>query len=380
MNFEFTPEQKIWMDTINDFMDNKIGRDYCRQVDEERAFPKKVFAGVVENGWIGLTIPEEYGGSGADAIMYSILNEGLSKYGMDIPGCVTMSMFTAMNIVHYGTEEQKKYYLPRFLKGQVKFCISITEPGAGSDVSSVSTSAVLDGDHFVLNGQKNFASLAHLEDTVIFMAVRTSKEGKKHEGLSVMLVPNNLPGIEMRRMYTLSRRTSGTNEVFLHDVRVPKENLLGPLNGGFKVLMKHLDLERVANAAGYVGVAKTVVSDAVRYAKQRVQFDRPIADFQVIKHMLADMETQVEAARLMVYNAAWMVKEGLPCTKQVSMAKLFASEVYHKVAADGMQILGGYSMMPEYDMERFFRDSKQATIGGGTSQIQRSIIAREMGL
>lgn len=380
MNFEFTTEQKIWMDTINDFMDNKIGRDYCRQVDEERAFPKKVFDGVVENGWIGLMIPEEYGGTGADAIMYAIFNEGLCKYGMDIPGCVSMSMFTAMNIVHYGTEEQKKHYLPRFLKGQVKFCISITEPGAGSDVASVSTSAALAGDHYVLNGQKTFASLAHLEDTVIFMAVRTSKEGKKHEGLSVILVPNNLPGIEMRRMHTLSRRTSGTNEVFLHDVRVPKENLLGPVNGGFKVLMKHLDLERVANSAGYVGVAKTVVSDAVKYAKQRVQFDRPIADFQVIKHMLADMQTQVEAARLMVYNAAWMVKEGLPCTKEVSMAKLFASEVYQKVAADGMQLLGGYSMMPEYDMERFFRDSKQATIGGGTSQIQRSIIAREMGL
>ncbi len=380
MDFAMTTEQNIWMETVNDLMDHKIGRDYCRQVDQERAFPKKVFESVVENGAIGLMIPEQYGGAGADAIMYAIFTEALAKYGMDIPGCVAMSMFTAMNIVHYGSEAQKTYYLPRFLKGQVKFSISITEPGAGSDVASVSTSAVLDGEHYVLNGQKTFASLAHLEDTVIFMAVRTSKAGKKHEGLSVLLVPNDLPGIEMRRMNTLARRSSGTNEIFLSDVRVPKENLLGPVNGGFKVLMKHLDLERVANAAGYVGVAQTAISDALKYAKQRVQFDRPISSFQVLKHMFADMQTQVEAARLMVYRAAWMLKEGLPCTKEVSMAKVFASEVYRKIAADGMQILGGYSMMPEYDMERFFRDSMQATIGGGTSQVQRTIIAREMGL
>ncbi len=380
MEFAFTSEEKMWMETINDFIDTKIGREYCRRIDGERAFPQRVFDGMVENGWMGLMIPEEYGGTGGDAIMYTIMNEALSKYGMDIPGCVSMGMFTAMNIVHFGTDEQKAFYLPRFLKGELKFSISITEPSAGSDAAAVSTAAVLDGDRYIVNGQKVFASLAHLPGTVMFMAVRTNQEAAKHRGISVLLVPNHLPGIEMKRMETLSRRTSGTNEVFLKDVSVPKENLLGPLDGGWKILLKHLELERVANSATYVGTAQTVVNDASRYAQQRIQFDRPIAQFQVIRHMLADMQALVDASRLLTYRAAWMVREGMPCTKEVSMAKLFASEAFFKVASDGMQILGGYSMMPEYDMERFFRDSKQATIGGGTSQIQRNIIARAMGL
>jgi len=213
---------------------------------------------------------------------------------------------------------------------------------------------------------------------LIAMLVRTDKEAKKHHGLSVLLVPNDTPGLDIRKLPTMARRATGTTEIFVDNAVVPHENLLGQVGDGWNIITDHLELERIAVAAAYVGNAQQAVSDALRYAHEREQFDRAIYEFQVIRHMLADMQTAVDAARLMVYRAADLASRGVPCTREVSMAKLIASETLQTVTRNGMQIMGGHSMLPEADMERYFREGMQATIGGGTSQIQRTIIAKTL--
>ena len=381
MRFDFTDEQQMWHDTVNRFMDTDGGgRDYVRGCDMERRYPYELYEKVAKQGWLGLMIPEEYGGMGADAMFYAIFMGAMGKYSVDIASAFGVTTFTAMNIVRHGTPEQKKRYLPDFIEGKVRFSISMTEPNAGSDVASLTTRAELKGDRFVINGQKVFASAAHTRDNIICMAVRTDPSAPKHKGISLLLVPNTTPGLEMRLLPTLARRSTGTNEIFLTNAEVPRENLLGNLNAGWQYLVEHLEIERLAIAAGYAACAETAVGDALRYAKQRHQFGRAIGEFQVIKHMLADMHTQMEAAQLMVYRLAYTVSQGRPCAKEAAMAKLFASETLLDVTTKGMQVLGGYAQLPEFDMERYWREGKQATVGAGTSQIQRGIIAKSLGL
>jgi len=215
---------------------------------------------------------------------------------------------------------------------------------------------------------------------VLCMLVRTDPDAAKHAGLSVFLIPNDTPGMEIRTLPTMCRRATGTNEVFLDDCRVAADAMLGQPGDGWRIICDHLDIERVAIAAAYVGNAQQAVDDALAFANERVQFDRAIINFQVIRHMLADMQTQVDAARLLVYRAADMAATGAPCTRETAMAKLFASETLQTVTRNGMQIMGGHGMLPEADMERYFREGMQSTIGGGTSQIQRTIIAKSMRL
>jgi alkylation response protein AidB-like acyl-CoA dehydrogenase len=266
------------------------------------------------------------------------------------------------------------------MSGRIRFSISISEPSAGSDAANTKTRAIPDGDGFVLRGQKLWCSGAAAKDVVIAMLVRTDPDAKKHSGLSVFLVPNDTKGLDIRRLPTMARHATGTTEIFVDDARVERSQVLGELGKGWSIITDHLELERIAVSAGYVGNAQQAVDDALRYAHERIQFDRPIFDFQVIRHMLADMQTKVDAARLLVYRAADLATRGIPCSKEVSMGKLFASETLQEVSRMGMQILGGHGMLPEADMERYFREGMQSTIGAGTSQIQRTIIAKAMRL
>lgn len=380
MIFKFTEEQELFYRTVNDFMDKEIGRDYVRKCDMEKLYPYEAYEKITRQGWLGIMIPEEYGGSGGDAILYTIFNEALGKYNVDFAECIGVGTLTVMNILLHGSEEQRRYYLPRFVKGEQRFSISITEPNAGSDAASLLCSATPDGDDFILNGQKVFSTAAHTENNTIIMAARTDKSAPKHKGISLFLVDNKTPGLTFRRLDTLAKRTTGTNEIFIDNVRVSRKNILGNLNEGWKYLTSHLAIERLCLAGIYVGNAQIVVDDAVRYAKERIQFNQPIAQFQVIKHMLVDMKVEVDAARLLTFRAAWMHKEGKDCVAEAAEAKLYSSEMLFRICTKGMQILGGYAQMPEYDMERYFREAKQAMVGGGTSQIQRNIIARAMGL
>lgn len=379
MNF-LTEEQQFWRETVDRVMLEEVTREYVRQCDIDRTYPYAAYAKVAKLGWLRLLIPEAQGGDGGTIFDYALMCEGLARYGFDFATAFMVSTFTAMNIVKFGTREQQERFLPAFMRGDIRFSISISEPSAGSDAANTRTRAEPVDAGWSITGQKLWCSGAAADNAVIAMLVRTDKAAAKHKGLTVLLVPNKTPGLDIRRLPTMARRATGTTEIFADGAVVPHANLLGEPGDGWRIITDHLELERIAVAAAYVGNAQQAVSDALKYAHERIQFDKAIYEFQVIRHMLADMQTAVDAARLMVYRAADMASRGIPCQREVSMAKLMASETLQTVTRNGMQILGGHSMLPEADMERYFREGMQSTIGGGTSQIQRTLIAKSMSI
>jgi alkylation response protein AidB-like acyl-CoA dehydrogenase len=359
-------------------MEKDVGREYTREHDQSREFPNEAYKKMADQGWLGLMLPESVGGSEADPIMYAIFCEAIAKFSLDTAACVMTSMFTDNNISHNGSDEQKETYLPPFLRGETKFAISISEPEAGSDAASMKTRAKLEDGHWVINGNKVFCSGAHLPGTTICVMARTGED--KHGGLSMILVPNDAPGVDIRKMNTCVRRSLGTTEIFLEDVCVPEGNIIGGINQGWQIVGQHLEWERLSLAASYVGNARTALDDTIAYTKDRKQFGRALSSFQVLKHRMAENECELTAARLLVFNAASKMARGERAIKEVSMAKVFAAETAFKIAFNGMQALGGYAQLPEYDMERYFREAKHGMVGGGAQEIQRSIIAKEMGI
>ncbi|MGV3572366.1 MAG: acyl-CoA dehydrogenase family protein [Ramlibacter sp.] len=379
MNF-LTEEQQLWKDTVDRVMLEEITREYVRECDINRNYPYEAYEKVAKMGWLRLLVPEENGGDGGSIFDYALMCEGLARYGFDFATAFMVSTFTAMNICKFGTREQQEQYLPAFMKGDIRFSISISEPSAGSDAANTRTRSEQTAEGWRITGQKLWCSGAAARNTVIAMLTRSDKAAAKHKGLTVLLVPNDTPGLDIRRLPTMARRATGTTEIFADGAVVSSGNVLGEPGDGWKIITDHLELERIAVSAAYVGNAQQAVTDALRYAHERIQFDKAIYEFQVIRHMLADMQTAVDAARLMVYRAADMASRGMSCQREVSMAKLMASETLQTVTRNGMQILGGHSMLPEADMERYFREGMQSTIGGGTSQIQRTLIAKSLSL
>jgi len=378
MDFRFTQEQQIWHDTVHAFMEKEVGREYTREHDRTREFPYDIYKKMAAQGWLGLLLPEEDGGVDADPVMFAIFCEAIAKYSLDTAACIMTSMFTATNISSHGTPAQKQAYLPPFLRGESTFSISISEPGSGSDAAAARTKAVLDGDSWVIDGSKVFCSGAHLPNTTICLMARTGEE--RYAGLSLFLVPNDTKGLAITKLDTIVRRSLGTTQLYFDDCRIPKSNVVGEAGRGWDYIGEHLELERLSLAASYVGNARTALDDTIRYTKDRKQFGRALASFQVLKHRMAEDATAIEAARLLTYAAATRIARGERAMKEVSMAKVFAADVLFKTAFNGMQALGGYSQLPEFDMERYFREAKHAMVGGGTNEIQRSIIAKEMGL
>jgi alkylation response protein AidB-like acyl-CoA dehydrogenase len=378
MDFNFSPEQQIWQETVQKFMDQEVGREYTREHDANREFPDEMYKKVAAQGWLGLLIPESLGGIACDPVLYAIFCEAIGKFSLDTAACIMTSMFTATNIARHGTPDQQERYLKPFLRGDAKFSISISEPQAGSDAAAVKSTARLEGNEWVLNGNKVWCSGAHLPGATITVLARTGAD--RYGGLSLLLVPNTTQGLKIKKMNTIVRRSLGTTEFFMDDVRVPKENLLGEVGKGWDYIGEHLEHERLSISASQVGSARTALDDTIRYTKDRKQFGRSLSSFQVLKHRMAEDECELQAARLLVYAAATKMARGERAIKEVSMAKLFASQVLFKIAFNGMQALGGYAQLPEYDMERYFREAKHGMVGGGTNEIQRSIIAKEMGL
>ncbi|MEY2890644.1 MAG: hypothetical protein RJA98_552 [Pseudomonadota bacterium] len=378
MDFQFTHEQRLWSDTVHSFMDKEVGRDYTREHDANREFPQDVFKKMAQQGWLGLLVDEEDGGSSADPIMFALFCEAIGKFSLDTAACIMTSMFTATNVSRHGTPEQKKRYLEPFLAGDGKFSISISEPEAGSDAASAKSTARLEGDEWVLNGNKVWCSGAHLPNATIAILARTGSG--RYDGFSLFLVPNTTPGLQIKKMNTIVRRSLGTTEFFMDNLRLPKDAILGEAGKGWNYIGEHLELERLSIAASQVGNARTALDDTVRYTKDRKQFGKSLSSFQVLKHRMAEDEAELEAARLLVFSAACKMARGERALKEVSMAKLFCSQTLFKIAFNGMQALGGYAQLPEYDMERYFREAKHGMVGGGTNEIQRSIIAKEMGL
>lgn len=351
--------------------------EYLRECDEHKRFPAELVATGVEQGWFALTIPEEYGGIGGYMDMTAFLE--VAAYHS-----IALSRFWNVNcnmvggaIARFADERICSLVLPQMVQGQGWFAFALSENGSGSDAASLTTRAVDDGDHFVVDGTKMWITGA-ANAKYILTAVRTNKEAKKHEGISLLLVPTDTVGVEIRPIDLLGGGAVRTCEVNFNGARVSKSGLVGELHLGWKRLTSVLAKERVALSAMCVGAAQAAVDLARWYALDRKQFGQPVFDFQSVSHMLSDMQTQVDAARMMSYRAARLLADGLPCDAESSQAKYFASDVYVKVATDGVQVMGanGYSM--EFAMQRHYREAKMFQIFGGTNQVQRNIVARSL--
>ncbi len=380
MDFEFSEEQNLLRDAVRKMMDRVATPEYVRRLDREQAYPTELYQAWVDMGLIGLPFPEAYGGSSGSVIDMVILAEELSRKSADFYMAYAGSIFCGLNVLRKGSEEQKKRWLGQLLEGKIRMSISMSEPDAGSDVGAMRTTARRDGDHWVINGQKVWATGAGAKDNVINVYVKTDTTVNYRQGMSLFLVENTTPGLEIRKLEMLGRRCVGTYELFFNDVRVPADQLIGGENKGWECVLSGLQIERLCSAAGNCGAAQAAVDLALEYAKERKQFGRPIGTNQAIAHMLADMQTEVDAARTLTWRAAWMVASGRDALREISMAKLMSSETYVKVANQGMQILGGYGYNMEFDMQRHYRDARSATVAAGSSQMQRNVIAGLMGL
>ena len=380
MDFRFTEDQSILRESVRRMMDKVATPEYIRHHDRERCFPYELYDAWVGMGLLGMPFPEECGGLGGNAIDMMIIAEEISRKGYDFYASYAAGTFTAHTIMKKGSKEQQCYWLPRFFSGDIKLSTSMSEPGAGSDVGAMRTSAKRDGDHWVINGQKLWATGAGVKSNVISLYVKTDTKAHYRQGMSLFLVDNDTPGIELRKLEMLGRGSVGTYEIFFNDVRVAHDRLIGGENNGWECMLSGLQYERLTSAAGYYGCSQTVIDTALQYAKDRKQFGRSIGTNQAIAHMFADMQTEVDAARMLTWRAAWMIANGQDALREITMAKLFGSETFVKVAASAMQIMGGYGYNMEFDMQRLFRDSRSVTIGAGTSQMQRNLIAGLMGL
>jgi alkylation response protein AidB-like acyl-CoA dehydrogenase len=378
MDFQFNEEQRMWHNTMHTFMEKEVGREYTRAHDASREFPWEIYKKMGGQGWLGLLLSEEDGGANADPIMFAIFCEAIAKYSLDTAACMMTSMFTATNFAKHGTPAQKEKYLPPFLKGDKTFSIGMTEPQSGSDAAGVLTRAVMEGNEWVINGNKCFISGAHLSGATIVLLARTGEE--RYKGLSLFVLPNNTKGLTITKLNTIVRRSLGTTQLYLDNVRLPRDALLGEVGKGWAYIGEHLEHERLSLAASYVGNAQTALDDTIAYTKQRKAFGKNLSDFQVLKHRMAEDAIHVEAARLLTYSAAAKMARGERAMKEVSMAKVFAVDTLFKTAFNGMQALGGYAQLPEQDMERYMREAKHGMVGGGANEIQKSIIAKEMGI
>lgn len=380
MDFEFTEEQRMLRDSVRTMLNRIATPEYIRQSDVEGRYPYELYDAFVEQGLLQMPFPEEYGGLGGSVLDFTIISEELGRKSYDFLGAYGTSVFNGLNILHNGSEAQKRYWLPKLISGEIRMSISMTEPNAGSDAGAMRTSARLEGDQWVINGQKVFSTAAGARDNVINLYAKTDSTVPYQKGISLFMVDKDTPGVVLRKLDTLGRRALGTYEIFFDNVKVPTDRLVGEVNKGWKYMLSGLQLERLMTTAGYSGGAQSVVDQALEYAKQRYQFGQPIGTFQSIAHMLADMQTEVEASRLLMWSAAWQLSKGKDALMAISMAKLFGSETYVKAANLGMQIMGGYGYMMEFDMQRHYRDARATTITAGTSQMQRNLIAGLMGL
>jgi alkylation response protein AidB-like acyl-CoA dehydrogenase len=380
MDFAFSDEQKLLRETVRKLMDAHAPPEYIRRLDREQSYPYELYEKWVEAGLLSMPFPEEYGGLGGSAVDLMIIAEELARKSPDFFMSYAGSVFTGLNIMRKGTHAQKQTWLPKIFAGDVRMAIAISEPEAGSDIGAMRTYAVRDGDDYVVNGQKLWATGAGAKNTVMNVYLKTDRDKNYREGMSLLLIDNDAPGVQLRKLNMLGRRCTGTYEVFFNDVRVPGDRLVGGENKGWDCVLAGLQIERVCAAAGSCGGALAAFDLALAYAKERVQFGRPIGTNQSIAHTLADLQTEIDAARTLTWRAAWMVSTGQDALREITMAKLFASEVYVKMANAGMQIFGGYGYSMEYDMQRHFRDSRSSTIAAGTSEMQRNVLAGLMGL
>jgi len=377
MDFEYTPEQIQLRKSVREFAEAEIG-PHVMEWDEGQIFPLEVVRKLGKLGYMGAIFPEELGGAGLGYIEYSIVIEELSRVDGSVG--IILAAHTSLcsnHIYKMGSDEQRRRYLPKLASGEWIGCWSLTEPEAGSDAAGTRTKAVLQDGTWVLEGAKTFTTNAHYADVCVAMAV-TDRAAAQH-GISAFIVEKTTPGFRPgKKENKLGMRASATGEVIFEGCRLCSQQMLGKLNEGFVDSLKVLDGGRISIAALSIGMAQGAYDAALRYSKLRKQFGRPISEFQAIQHKLVDMAVDLDAARLLNYRAAWMLDHGRRVTRESSMAKLFASEAAVRIANEAVQIHGGYGFIKDYPVEKFYRDVKLCTIGEGTSEIQRMVIARQL--
>jgi alkylation response protein AidB-like acyl-CoA dehydrogenase len=377
MDFEYTPEQVQLRKAVREFAEGEIA-PHVMEWDEQQIFPLEVVQKLGKLGYMGAVFPEELGGAGLGYIEYSIIIEELSRVDGSVG--IILAAHTSLcsnHIYKMGTDEQRRRYLPKLSSGEWIGCWSLTEPEAGSDAAGTRTKAVMQDDCWVLDGAKTFTTNAHYADVCVAMAV-TDRAAAQH-GVSAFVVEKGTPGFRAgKKENKLGLRASATGEVIFEGCRLGPGQLLGKLNEGFVDSLKVLDGGRISIAALSIGMAQGAYDAALRYSKLRKQFGRPISEFQAIQHKLVDMAVDIDAARLLNYRAAYMLDRGQRVTRESSMAKLFASEAAVRIANEAVQIHGGYGFIKDYPVEKFYRDVKLCTIGEGTSEIQRLVIARQL--
>jgi len=379
LDFDLTDMHKLFQKTIREFCVKEL-EPIADKIDKEEYLSKDLYKKMGNMGLMGMTVPQEYGGAGVDRVSYMIALEEISRFCGSTG--LTVEAHNSLGVGHiyeHGSEEQRKKYLPKLCSGEGFAAWALTEPNAGSDAASTQTTAVLEKDEWVINGTKQFITSGDIADVVTVMAMTDKSKGAR--GISAFIVEKDTKGFKVGQLEDkLGLRGSHTAELIFEDCRIPKENLLGKVGNGFVGAMNILDRGRTAIGAMSVGIGRGALEDSIEYAKQREQFGRPISKFQAIQWMLADMATEIDAARLLVYRAAYMEDQNIRFSKEASMAKLFASEMAMRATRKAIQIFGGYGYSSEYPVERYFRDVKLCEIGEGTSEIQRLIISRQLGL
>jgi short/branched chain acyl-CoA dehydrogenase len=377
LNFDLTEEQELVRDTVRKFARDRV-RPLAAELDREQRFPYDLVAELAELGLMGMTIPEEYGGSGADTVAYAIVVEELTR--IDSSVAITLAAHHSLGtlpIFYFGTEEQKQQWLPDLASGRKLAAFGLTEAGAGSDAGATRTTAEQHDGQWIVSGSKIFITNAGTDITsCVTITARTGDDE-----ISNIIVPNGAPGYTISPpMHKLGWRASDTRELSFENCAVPEENLLGARGQGFHQFLEILDGGRISVAAMGVGLAQGAYDLAYAYAQEREQFGKPIAKFQAVQFKLADMATEIEAGRALVYKAAWLKDEGREFAREAAMAKLFTGELSHRVVNAALQIHGGYGYMEESAIARLYRDQKILEIGEGTNEVQRMVIARHLGL
>ena len=374
MDYLLTDEQKMIRDMVEKFSREEIGPQ-ARENQEKEIFPHDIVKKAGELGLMGVAYPPEYGGAGMDFVSYMLAIEQISRYCASTGVIVSAHSSLCVDpIFRFGTEEQKKKYLPDLCQGKKIGCLALTESGAGSDAGATKTTAKLEGDQWVLNGTKQFTTNGNEAEVAVVIA--STDPAQKTRGISAFIIEKGTPGFTVGKLeHKLGIKSTSTAEFILEDCKLSKENLLGEVNKGFKISMVTLDGGRLGIASQALGIARASIDDSIKFAKEREQFDQPIANFQAIQWMIADMCTEYEASWLLTYRASLMKDKGLPYSKEAAMAKLKASEVASFCAAKAIQIHGGYGYTTEFDVERYLRDAKITEIYEGTSEIMRLVIS-----
>jgi acyl-CoA dehydrogenase len=383
MDFNFTEVQLMLKETIRTFCKKELNKQYVKWLDENVSFiPQELWDKLADIGYFGLRIPKEYGGSGMTFTDYIVACEELATASTAVAFCAGLSQDFGGDIISkLGTKEQKEFFLPQIAAGKLKFSLALTEPAGGTDIlGALKTTAEKKGDQFVINGQKVFITGAHVADYMLVVAITDPKVKEKHRGLSVLIVDTKTPGINIVPIKKLGVHACGTNEVFLDNVNVPAERILGEINKGWYHLTDIMNPERIVTSVFSLGIAKAAYQEALEYSQQRYAFNKPIGQFQVIQHYLVDMLIAIENARNLIYKCCWLYEQGQPVHLESTMAKIVAGYASEVAAIKGLEIFGGYGYTMDYNIQRYFRDYKQMIFAPIADEMAKNMIGEWIGL